>query len=415
MIEIITIGDELLMGSTADENARYLAESVTEVGAGVTRAITVGDRPEDIQKALKNVFPQTRYVIITGGLGPTEDDRTAEAAAAAFCQKLMLNDDALQALREKLGRYGRGVSETNKKQAVLPERSKIIPNPSGTACGFLISENGQHFAFLPGVPGEVRTITETFLKPDIKNILSSSQVILSRTLKVFGLWESAIQERLCESLPSIPGLALGYYPKYPEVRLKITGRGNKREDVQRDVNDFARAIHNSIGEYIYADRDIELEEVVGQQLTKQAATLAVAESCTGGLITHRLTNVPGSSAYLDRSFIVYSNKAKEELLNVPRKMLDQFGAVSEPVAGFMAESARRLSSTSYSLSITGIAGPGGGCQEKPVGTVFIGIASEHRTRVNHYHLHGNRHRIKTMTSQIALDNLRKIIMEKTTD
>ena len=415
MIEIITIGDELLMGSTADENARFLAESLAETGAVVTRIITVCDRPADIQRALKNVFPQTRYVIITGGLGPTEDDRTAGAAAETFCRKLMLNDQALQALKKKLERYGRKVSETNKKQAMIPEGAQIIPNHSGTACGFLISENSQYFAFLPGVPDEVRTITETFLKPNIKRTLTSDQVIFSKTLKVFGLWESAIQEKLRGSLPSLSGLSLGYYPKFPEVRLKITGRGNNPEDVQKAVDDFTRAVHSSISEYVYADKDIELEEVVGQLLTKEPATLAVAESCTGGLITHRLTNVAGSSSYLDRSFIVYSNKAKEELLNVPREMLEKFGAVSEPVAGFMAETARRLSSTSYSLSVTGIAGPGGGSQDKPVGTVFIGISSKEGTRVNQYSFHGNRHRIKVMTSQVALDNLRKTILGKASD
>ncbi len=413
MIEIITIGDELISGSTADENARFIGEALTSLGLTVSKITTVGDAVEDIENALESIRGETRFVLITGGLGPTEDDRTARAAAKAFGRKLLLNQEAFNALEEKLEKFGRTVSMAGRKQAMLPERSRIVPNPVGTACGFLIEDGKRQFVFLPGVPEEVRAITESFLAGHLKTFMGSKQVILSRTLKVFGLWESAIQERLQGALPDRSTASLAYYPKYPEIRLKINGRGTDTAQVQKDISRFQEIIYEKIGEYIYSDKDELLEEVVGFLLKKNRATLAVAESCTGGLITHRLTNISGSSQFLERSFVVYSNRAKEELLNIPQDMLRDSGAVSEPVARFMAKAAGELSGTTYGLAVTGIAGPTGGSAEKPVGTVFIGISSASDTRVSQHLFHGSRERIKLMSSQVALNLLRKTILGKT--
>jgi nicotinamide-nucleotide amidase len=409
MIEIITIGDELVSGSTSDENSRYISEAIYSIGMTVSKITTIGDAVEDIENTLRGIQEQTCFVVITGGLGPTEDDRTAQAAAGAFGRKLILNQQALDEIEKKLKKFDRTVSTAGRKQAILPDGCIIVPNPVGTACGFLIEDGKRHFVFLPGVPEEVRAMTESFLLDRLKKIIKSKQVILNQTLRVFGLWESAIQDRLRDVFPDKSTASLGYYPDFPEIRLKITGRGSDPERVRQDMSKFQEIIYEKIGEYIYSDRDEPLEEVIGTLLKNKKATLSIAESCTGGLITHRLTNIAGSSQYIERSFIVYSNMAKQELLNVPSDMIQKFGAVSEPVAFSMAEGVRVLSGTTYGLAVTGIAGPAGGSAEKPVGTVFIGVSSLSGTEVKQYLFHGSRDIIKIITSHTALNNLRKFI------
>jgi nicotinamide-nucleotide amidase len=266
--------------------------------------------------------------------------------------------------------------------------------------------------FFPGVPLEVKAITESFLLDHLKNLIGFNRVILSRTLKVFGIWESEIQERLGSFLPQSRTVSLAFYPQHPEVSLKITGKGSDSGQVQKEMDTYQQVIYDKIGDYIYSDRGETLEEVVGNLLKEKGASLAVAESCTGGLITHRLTNIPGSSEYLERSFVVYSNRAKEELLKVPPEVLKKSGAVSEPAARFMAEGARQVSGTTLGLAVTGIAGPAGASPEKPVGTVFTGVSSDEQTKVFRHLFHGSRQGIKLMSSQMALSLLRNFILEK---
>jgi nicotinamide-nucleotide amidase len=411
MIEILTIGDELIAGRTADENARFIAQALHEAGLAVARVTTVGDGIEDISRALRDLLPGTRFVIITGGLGPTEDDRTALAAATTFGRALVLHDGALTAMEQKYTQFGRAMPAAARKQALLPGGSSIIPNPVGTACGFLIEDAAAQFMFLPGVPEEVRAMTGSFVLAHIGASCGAREVIRNRTLKVFGLWESGIHERLNGFLPESSIVTLGYYPQYPEVSIKINGRGPEQQRVQDEIERFRRIICERIGEYVYSVSDESLEEVVGSLLQARGATIAVAESCTGGLITHRLTNVPGSSAYLERAFVVYSNRAKQELLEVPEDMLLQYGAVSEPVARSMATAAREQANTTYGLAVTGIAGPAGGSAEKPVGTVFVGLASGSRTEVRQYLFPGSREKIKIMSAQVALSLLRNFILD----
>jgi nicotinamide-nucleotide amidase len=308
--------------------------------------------------------------------------------------------------------FGRPMPDAAKKQAVLPEGATPIANPVGTACGFLIKDGMRHFMFLPGVPEEVHAMTAGFIIPYIRSEAGISQIIKSRTLKVFGLWESKIQELLSGHLPDLPSVALGFYPNFPEVSLKITGRGVQEQQVEKEIGLLQAAIKDHVGDYIYSENNETMEEVVGRMLAAQGASLAVAESCTGGLITHRLTNVPGSSAYVERSFVVYSNLAKQELLAVPEAVLAEHGAVSEPVARLMAEGARTAAGTVYGLSVTGIAGPDGGSPEKPVGTVFIAVAAPGQTVVEKKFFPGSREKIKIMTSQMALNLLRLVVMGK---
>jgi nicotinamide-nucleotide amidase len=409
MIELLTIGDELLSGRTADTNAHFIARALTEAGLSATRFSSVGDGLEDIRRALTNVLPDTRFVIATGGLGPTDDDLTAPAAAATFGLELAVSQAAVDNMERRYREFGRPMPEAAKKQAVLPEGCEPIENPVGTACGFLIKDGQRQFFFLPGVPEEVHAMTGAIIER-IRSKCGMCRIIKSRTLKVFGLWESKIQELLKGRLPELPAVALGFYPAFPEVSLKITATGTDEQHIEHELQLFQGAIQTCIGEYIYSENNELLEEVVGRLLAAGKATVAVAESCTGGLITHRLTNIPGSSRYVERSFVVYSNMAKQELLGVPEAVLAEHGAVSEPVARLMAEGARGAAGTTYGLSVTGIAGPDGGTPEKPVGTVFIGIATPEETLAKKIFYPGSREKVKMMTAQMALNLLRLVLL-----
>jgi nicotinamide-nucleotide amidase len=410
-VEIITIGNELLSGSTLDTNAAFISASVNIIGLSVVRMSSVGDASDDIVAALKTVLPESRFVIVTGGLGPTDDDCTAAAAARAFGKQVVLNQEALAAMEKIFAGYNVKMPFPSQKQAMLPEGVRLIPNPVGTASGFLIEEGTQEFMFLPGVPREVEAMTESFIIPHLREQSGSKEVIITKAFRVYGLWESAIQERLEGAIPEGMLVSLAYLPTYPEVRLKLTGKGADSSAVQRDLDYITGIILEKVGDYIYSSDDEPLEVVVGRLLRDRRSTLAVAESCTGGLISHRLTSVAGSSDYLERSVVVYSNRAKTELLNIPEDILKKHGAVSEPVAMLMAKQIRELSGTTFGLSVTGIAGPSGGSPEKPVGTVFIGVASESTEEVKQYRFYGSREQIKLMTSQMALSNLRLFILQ----
>jgi len=411
-VEIITIGNELLSGSTIDTNAPCIAASVIEIGLSISRMSSVGDAPEDIINALKSILPGTKYIIVTGGLGPTDDDRTATAAASAFGKTVELNQEALAAIEKRFAGYAAKMPFPNQRQAMLPSGVKIIPNPRGTASGFIIEDAGREFMFMPGVPAEVEAMTESFIIPRLKEQSGFKQVILSRTMRVFGLWESAIQERLDGQIQEGPGLSLAYLPHFPEVRLKITGMGADPEKVRQEIERAAAIIQEKVGEYIYSVNDEPLELVAGQLLKMKKATVAIAESCTGGLISHRLTNISGSSDYMQMGVVVYSNRAKVELLKIPQAVLDEHGAVSEPCARLMAKNVRELAGSTYGLAVTGIAGPTGGSAEKPVGTVFIGVASAEAESVTQHRFYGGREQIKLMSSHMALNNLRKLILQQ---
>lgn len=411
MIELLTIGDELLSGRTADTNACVLARALTEAGLAATRFSTAGDGLEDIRRALTTLLPDTRFFIATGGLGPTEDDRTARAAAAAFGRGLVQNQAAVANMERRYREFGRPMPAAAAKQAVLPEGCEPIENPVGTACGFLIRHEGRCFFFLPGVPEEAIAMAGAVIG-HIRRECGMQQVIVSTTLKTFGLWESKIQELLEGCLPDLPGVTLGYYPAFPEVSLKITGAGADEAQVRNGIRAFQAAVNDRIGRYIYSQSDETMEEVVGRLLEARGATIAVAESCTGGLITHRLTNVPGSSAWVERSCVVYSNRAKQDMLGVPADELAAHGAVSEPVARRMAEGVRRSAGTTYGLAVTGIAGPGGGSPEKPVGTVFIAVAAPAATAVEKRFFPGSREKVKIMAAHMALDCLRQAVIGK---
>lgn len=410
-VEIITIGDELCSGSVQDTNATFIANQLHTNGIEVTKVTTVGDDTETIVDALKGVLQKTSFVIVTGGLGPTVDDITTQAAAYALRRKLVLNKHALKAMEEKFQKYDRTMSPHNVKQAYLPSGAVIIPNAIGTACGFSLAKSNTLFIFLPGVPREMRRMFEENVIPLIKKEQPETSIIRSQVLKIFGKTESYCDQKLSDLIKSEKEITFSFLPRYPEISLKLTMRGKDKKNIEKKLKAAERKITKILGDIIFGKNEETLEEVVGNLLRSKGATISLAESCTGGLIAHRITNVPGSSDYLERSLIVYSNKAKKELLKVPATTLNRFGAVSQETAECMAKGVKSLSKTTFGLAVTGIAGPTGGTPEKPVGTVFISLAHGRQVKTQKRRFYGDREQIKFMTSQYALDILRKHLIK----
>lgn len=406
-VEIITIGDELCSGSVQDTNATFISSHLHTIAIEVAKVTTVGDDTEKIVEALRSVQQKVSFVIVTGGLGPTVDDITTQAAADALRRKLVLNKHALKAMEERFQQFGRTMSPHNIKQAYLPSGATIVPNPIGTACGFSLAKSNTLFIFLPGVPREMKRMFEESVIPLIKKEQPETSIIRSSVLKIFGKTESYCDQRLSDLIKSEKEITFAFLPHYPEISLKLTMRGQDKKYIEKKIKAVERKVTKILGDIIFGKNEETLEEVVGNLLRSQGATIAVAESCTGGLISHRLTNVPGSSDYLERSIIAYSNKAKKDLLKVPATTLNRFGAVSKETAESMAKGVRKLSKTTFGLAVTGIAGPTGGTPEKPVGTVFISIAHGRQVTTQKCRFYGDREQIKFMTSQYALDMVRR--------
>ena len=412
-VEIMTIGDELTSGSSQDTNATFIAHQLHTIGIEVVKITTVGDDTEKIVDALRNAQQKVGCVIVTGGLGPTVDDITAKAAAEALRRKLVLNKLVLKAMEERFMKYGRKMSPNNVKQAYLPSDSTIVPNPIGTACGFYLARSNTLFFFLPGVPGEMKRMVEESVIPIIKKEQPETTIVSSCVLKVFGKSESYCDQVLSDLIKSEKEVAFAFLPHYPEISLKLTMRGKDGKYIEKKLKALERKIKSKkyLGDVIFGKDEETLEGVVGKLLRSKGATISIAESCTGGLITHRLTNVPGSSDYLERSLVVYSDKAKKELLKVPAGILKRHGAVSKEVAESMAKGVKSLSKTTFGLAVTGIAGPAGGTPEKPVGTVFISFSHKRQVITQKCSFYGDREQIKFMTSQYALDVLRKYLIK----
>ncbi len=409
-VEIITIGNELTTGEIVDTNAVFLADLLTQNGFWVTCITTIGDQEDLIQDALLRARDHAEAVVVSGGLGPTADDLTTRAAARAVGQELELNQEALRAIRERFARRGMEMPLSNEKQACFPKGAEMIPNPMGTAPGFILRHKGVVYFFLPGVPRELKHLFQESVLPFLERERKEKTWVRSRTLKLFGLSESAIADRLKDLDPAPYAAILAFLPRSPENHVKITVTGAVRAEVERNLEALEGLIRERLAGWIFAVNQETLEEIVGGLLRSSQATLAVAESCSGGLVAHRLTNVPGSSDYFDRGVVAYSNRAKVEILHVPEEILASVGAVSAPVAEKMAEGVRQISRSTIGLGITGIAGPGGGSAEKPVGTVFIALATPEGTVSKKYQLWGSREQIKAVSAQTAIDLVRRYFL-----
>ena len=410
--EILAIGTEVLLGDLVDTNTAWLSARLAALGVSVYRHVTVGDNKQRIVAALLEASSRADLVITTGGLGPTSDDLTNECLGLAAGRQMVEYPEARRHVDEMFARFGREPTSSNYKQALFPEGSRLIPNPLGTAMGALLELDGALVATFPGVPIEMKRMFEETLEPFIKPRTEGS--IVSRTLWFTGIGESALAEKVQDLLdasdPTVAPLA-----GQGKVRLRVTARAASLEEAEKRIEPVAEEILNRLKKYYFGEDDETLEGVVGRLLTEKGATLALAESCTGGLLAKRLTDRGGSSAYFVEGVVTYSNEAKERLLGVPHELLVEHGAVSEPVACAMAEGVREDADTDYGLSITGVAGPDGGTKEKPVGLVFVGLSDVSGTVAEKLDLSAwrrSREAIRERSANRAFDLLRRRILEK---
>lgn len=405
--EILTIGSEILLGELVDTNTAWISTNLAELGVVIYRHTTVGDNKERIVAAMEDAASRADLVITTGGLGPTSDDMTNECLANFADLPMVEYPEARAHVDEMFRRFGRTPTPSNYSQALFPEGTKLIPNPLGTAPGALLDVDGTLFATLPGVPAEMKGMFEETLAPLIKERTDGS--IISRTLWFAGIGESAIAERVQDFLdasdPTVAPLAGA-----GKVRLRITTWAATPEEAEEKIAPVAEEILARLGEYHFGVDDETLESAVARLLSEQKATIALAESCTGGLLAKRLTDLPGSSAYFKEGLVTYSNEAKERLLGVPNEMIEEHGAVSELVAKKMADGVRRLAGADYALSVTGVAGPDGGTEEKFVGLVWVGISDENGVEGKRLDLSAwakSRNSIRERSANAAFDILRQ--------
>lgn len=409
-IGILVVGDELTRGMIADANASFMARAFQEEGWEVSFVVLSGDGGEDIATALHFLLLRSRAVVVTGGLGPTADDRTTESLARALGRGCYLDKEVLRWIRERFAFMGFPWTENNAKQAVFPEGAEPVENPVGTAWGYVLEEAGKIVAVLPGVPSEVKRLFPEGILPRLRRWFSGTgEGPPRRTVKMFGLSESRIDETLSGVDFSSLGVSLGFYPRFPENHLVLTARHTERAVAEEHLARAVERVRECLGKYIFAYDEETLEGMVAALLTERKKTLAVAESCTGGLVADRLTDVPGSSAWFERGLVVYSNASKEELLRVPPSVLREYGAVSGETARIMAEGVRSLAGTDLGLSTTGIAGPAGGTDLKPVGTVFIAVAGDKGTVCREFRFRWGRRRVKEISAQWALEMMRRYL------
>ena len=405
-IELVNTGTELLIGDVVNTNAAWLGQRMVELGLSVERCTTVPDGVA-IQEALGEACRRSDIVIVTGGLGPTSDDISREAAAAVFGLEMEMRADSLKTLEEFFAKRGRTVNEHNRRQAMAPHGAIVLPNSAGTAPGlYLPAELGQPqglscgIFLLPGPPRELKPMMTEQVEPHLRALLPGGDRVC-QYFKFTGLGESDVSMALQDGLEAIGRLDIGYCIGKGDVDVRLTGTHAAMEAA-------ARLCREKLGEYLVSDDRRLIEQVVVELLKKAGQWVATAESCTGGFIANRLTNISGSSEVFGHGFVTYANEAKAAHLGVPAELFAQYGAVSEQVAAAMAEGCLRVSGADHAVGVTGIAGPGGGSAEKPSGTVFIALASRgHTVEVRKRWFPGDRERFKILTSQTALDFVRR--------
>lgn len=407
---ILSTGDELTTGRTLDTNAHYIADQLVAIGVDVVGVLVVGDYPARIAWAWRAALSQADVVVCTGGLGPTVDDLTTETVAAVAGVPLRLDAAVVDRIRQMFAAMGRAMPENNLKQALFPEGAAVIANPLGTAPGFrlaIATEHGPaHGIVMPGVPREMKRMLADEVLPWLRGARGGVDEYRSHTFQTFGISESALDELVAGAVDPAES-RLAFRAAFPQISVRVTAQGPPGE-VDRRLETAVAALRARIGGYAYGEGDTTMEAEVGKLLRAAGVTVAVAESCTGGLIGHRLTDVPGSSAYFVGGVVAYTNTVKRSLLGVRKETLVAHGAVSVETAEEMARGVRRALGATVGLATTGIAGPDGGTPEKPVGTVCIAIDGPSGTRSRRYQLWGTRDWVKLLTSQIALDWVRRV-------
>ena len=411
-IGILTIGNELTSGKTQDTNTNFIARHLYRLGWQITAMLSVGDDDEAIKGGLEYLMGLADGLIVTGGLGPTVDDMTTAAIARAFDRRLIRDETVLQHVKARMTGRGLTWTENNAKQALFPEGAETIENLVGTAWGFALEENGKIIAVMPGVPSEAEKMLLEGVIPHFRRKAADNVEVVTRIIKLAGVSESAVDQELAPVPFADLGVTVGFYPRFPELEVVLTARHREREKALEAIRQAEAEVVKRFASRIFAYDQDTLEGVVAALLTGQKLTLALAESCTGGLLADRLTNVPGSSAFLERGLVTYSNASKVELLQAPPEVIRQHGAVSQETAVLMAEGVRKMAHTNLGLAVTGIAGPDGGTEAKPVGTVFIALADEHKTVCRHFAFRWDRRRNKVISSQWALMMLKQYLTDR---
>ena len=409
---IITIGDELLIGQVIDTNSAWIAKELNKIGIFVKHRVAVGDVWEDIWHSLNEESKHADIILLTGGLGPTADDITKPLLCEYFGGRMVMHQPTLDFVTHLFEHVlQKPMIERNKKQAEVPDICTVLLNEKGTAPGMLFEKEGKIFISMPGVPGEMKWITENHVIPIIKHKFQLG-FIEHRTLLTAGIGESFLAEKIKDFEAKIPShLKLAYLPNYGMVRLRLTGFGDQLNELNLLLDDQFKQLKLEVNDFLVTDRDLPLEAVVGNLLKEKNQTIATAESCTGGYIAHLLTSIPGSSAYFTGSVVSYSNKIKEEILHVKPETLTEFGAVSKETVTEMALNILELMKTDYAIAVSGIMGPDGGSPEKPTGLVWIAVASKNNIIVTQFNFRYERSRNIQATATNAMNLIRQLIVD----
>lgn len=411
-VELICVGTEILLGNIVNTNAAYLAGKCAELGLSCYYQSVVGDNEERLTDILQTAVHRSDIVILSGGLGPTEDDLTKEVAAKVMGRKMYPDEESERNIREFFAGKGMEPTENNWKQALIPEGAVVLTNRNGTAPGVIISDGakGRHVVLLPGPPRELKPMFEEFVVPYIRQLQPG--VIFSQTVKVCGIGESKVETMLKDLIDAQMNPTIATYAKTGEVHIRVTAMAEEVKSAKKLIKPVVKELKGRLGSYIYTtDENVTLEKSVVDLLLANKLTVTCAESCSGGLLSARLINVSGVSDVYKTGFITYSNKAKRRLLGVKRSTLEKYGAVSAKTAEEMARGAQNVTRADVSVSVTGIAGPDGGSEEKPVGTVFIACSIKGNVVVREYHFTGNRAGIRESTVSAALILMRRCILE----
>jgi len=402
---VLCIGTELTRGELVNTNATWLASALTDLGFDVIENVVVDDEASRIAATLERLGRSVRVIVCTGGLGPTTDDLTTQAVASAIGVKTVRDEASLEAIRRRVEKAGRALTESLSSQADFPQGADILVNPVGTAPGFGVTVSGASAFFMPGVPREMQRMFEDQVVPRIRTLATRNAHQVR--LRTYGLPESVVGERLAGVEESFPGVVIGYRAHFPEIEVKVLARAGSHEAARELCDRATTEVRARLSDVVYGDVDDTFAGIVGRVVRNKGLTLAIAESCTGGLVGHMITREPGASEFLLVDAVTYANSAKTRLLGIDEEVIRGHGAVSAEVAAAMAEGVRRVSEADVALSLTGIAGPGGGSAAKPIGTVFIAIATADGTTVTEKHFPGDRHQIQIAAAYAGLDLVRR--------
>ena len=408
--EILCVGTELLLGDIVNTNAAFIAQELAALGIGVYYQSVVGDNPERLKGAIDTAFARADILLMTGGLGPTYDDLTKETVAEKFGLPMEMHQESLEEICSYFQQLGRPMTDNNKKQAMMPKGAIVFHNDNGTAPGLAVEKDGKTAILMPGPPNEMRVMFRNYVKPYLRKL--SGKTIRSHTIHLIGIGESNVEDMLRDMMTSHQNPTIAPYAKTGEVRLRVTASADSDEAADQLIRPVVEEISGLLGEYIYGIDVDTLENAAVLALAAKKLKVAVAESCTGGFLSKRLTDIPEASNVLDLGVCTYANAAKEKVLGVSTETLAQYGAVSEQTAREMAEGVRSLAGADIGISTTGIAGPGGGTEEKPVGLVYVGVSSKYGTFATGFNFGRGRADERDYIRQVAGSNALRLLIKE---